>query len=290
MGTQTLIPVLAVVGVGLIGGSFGAALRAAGQVGRIVGVGRSASTLDQARDLGLIDEALELEEAAEAADVIMLSTPVGAMPALLARVAPRLRPHAVMTDGGSTKLDVIAAARAGLGERIGCFVPGHPMAGSERSGPAAADAGLFHGRTVVLTPLAENREDDVELIRQAWLACGANLIELTAAQHDSVLASVSHLPHFLAFAYMAQVAASTDADLRLRIAGPGFRDFSRIAGSSAEMWRDIFLANREAMLQELDAVQAVLADMSDALRSGDSARLESVLEAAARVRRRWGHV
>lgn len=279
---------LAVVGVGLIGGSFGAALRAAGQVGRIVGVGRNPGSLAQARELGLIDEALGLEDAAEAADVIMLSTPVGAMPALLAGIAPRLRAHAIITDGGSTKLDVIAAARAGLGERIGCFVPGHPMAGSERSGPAAADPELFHGRTVVLTPLPENRPADVDLVRRAWSACGANIIDLPAAQHDSILASVSHLPHFLAFAYMAQLAASEDAELRLRIAGPGFRDFSRIAGSSAEMWRDIFFANRDAMLHELQEVQGVLAEMSDALRSDDSQRLEEMLEAAAQARRRWG--
>src|SRR5690606_7785788 len=162
---------------------FGAALRAAGQVGRIVGVGRNANSLAQARELGLIDDALSLEDAAEAADLIMLSTPVGAMPAALATIAPRLRQHALITDGGSTKLDVIAAARAGLGANLGRFVPGHPMAGSERSGPAAADAGLFHGRTVVLTPLPENRDEDVALVRQAWASCGANLIEMPAAQH-----------------------------------------------------------------------------------------------------------
>lgn len=283
-----MIPVLAVVGVGLIGGSFGAALRAAGQVGRIIGVGRSAASLQQARELGLIDEVLALEEAAAAADVIMLSTPVGAMPDLLAQIAPHLREHTIITDGGSTKLDVVSAARAGLGERVGCFVPGHPMAGSERSGPSAADAGLFHGRTVVLTPLAENRAEDVALIRQAWDVCGAHTLDLPAAQHDRVLASVSHLPHFLAFAYMAQVAAADDVELRLRIAGPGFRDFSRIAGSSAEMWRDIFFANREAMLHELDAVQDVLAEMAAALRADDAAKLEAMLEAAAGARRRWG--
>lgn len=286
---QPLIPVLAIVGVGLIGGSFGAALRSAGQVGRIIGVGRNANSLAQARELGLIDEALSLEDAAAAADLIMLSTPVGAMPGALGSIAPRLREHALITDGGSTKLDVIAAARAGLGKHIGRFVPGHPMAGSERSGPAAADADLYHGRTVVLTPLPENRPEDVTLVRQAWAACGATIIEMPAAQHDSVLASVSHLPHFLAFGYMAQVAASQDAELRLRIAGPGFRDFSRIAGSSAEMWRDIFFSNRDAVLHELREVQTVLGEMSDALGAGDAGRLEQLLEAAARVRRRWGH-
>lgn len=287
MNNKFLIPVLAVVGVGLIGGSFSAALRRAGVVGRVVGVGRNAGTLAQARAIGLIDEVMTAAEAAAAADVLMLSTPVGAMPALLAEMAPYLRPQAVVTDGGSTKQDVIAAARQGLGERIAQFVPGHPIAGSEQSGPQAARADLYAGRQVILTPLPENRSADVELIREAWQACGARVTLMPAEQHDRVLASVSHLPHFLAFAYMAQVSEAGDAALRLETAGSGFRDFSRIAGSSPEMWRDIFLANREALLREMAEVGAVLDAMTRALREDDAAYLQKVLEQASQVRRCW---
>lgn len=280
---------LAIVGVGLIGGSFSAALRRAGLVGKVIGVGRNAATLAQARELGLIDEVMPVAQAAAAADVMMLSTPVGAMPALLASIAPHLQAHAVITDGGSTKQDVIAAARAGLGERIDRFVPGHPIAGSEQSGPQAAYADLYQGRNVILTPLPENSAADVALIRAAWEACGAKVSQMSADQHDAVLASVSHLPHFLAFAYMAQVVGAPDAAVRLDNAGSGFRDFSRIAGSSSEMWRDIFLSNRDAVLHELDEVRAVLDGMAAALREGDGQRLQATLDIAAQARRRWGH-
>lgn len=285
--SKQLIPVLAVVGVGLIGGSFSAALRRAGQVGHVIGVGRNAATLQHARELGLIDEIMSAADAAAAADLLMLSTPVGAMPALLAEIAPRLQAHTVITDGGSTKQDVIAAARQGLGADIGRFVPGHPIAGSEQSGPQAAQADLYQGRNVILTPLPENRSADVDLVRAAWESCGAVVSQMPAEQHDSVLASVSHLPHFLAFAYMAQVVAAPDAAVRLDNAGSGFRDFSRIAGSSPEMWRDIFLSNRDAILQELDEVRAVLDAMSATLREGDGPRLQAMLESASRVRRDW---
>lgn len=284
-----LIPVLAVFGVGLIGGSFSAGLRRAGKVGKVIGVGRNAATLEQARSLGLIDEVMPAGEAAACADLILLSTPVGAMPALLAEIAPRLKEHTVITDGGSTKQDVVRAARQGLGaDRIRHFVPGHPIAGSDQSGPAAAQANLYEGRNVILTPLPENREADVALVRMAWQACGASVSFMPADQHDAVLASVSHLPHFLAFAYMAQVAGAQDADVRLANAGSGFRDFSRIAGSSSEMWRDIFLANRDAVLDELRQVQAVQDRMAQALADGDGAALQAVLEAAADARKRWG--
>lgn len=284
-----LIPVLAVFGVGLIGGSFSAGLRRAGKVGKVIGVGRNAATLEQARSLGLIDEVMPAGEAAACADLILLSTPVGAMPNLLAEIAPCLKEHTVITDGGSTKQDVVRAARQGLGaDRIHHFVPGHPIAGSDQSGPTAAQADLYEGRNVILTPLPENREADVALVSTAWQACGASVSFMPADQHDAVLASVSHLPHFLAFAYMAQVAGAQDADVRLANAGSGFRDFSRIAGSSSEMWRDIFLANRDAVLEELRQVQAVQDRMAQALANGDGAALQAVLEAAADARKRWG--
>src|SRR5690606_2751570 len=160
------------------------------------------------------------------------------------QLRPHLRPDAVLTDAGSTKLEVVQAARSALGDRIGQFVPGHPIAGAERSGPAAADAGLYRDRSVIVTPLPENTPAGVARVRDLWQACGARVIEMDAEAHDRVLGSVSHIPHFLSAAYMAQVAGADDAALRLAMAGSGFRDFTRIAAGSPEMWRDIFLSNR----------------------------------------------
>ena len=246
-----LIPVLAVVGVGLIGGSFAAALRRAGQVGRVLGVGRNAASLARAVELGLIDEAVSAEDAAARADLVLLSTPVGGLKNVLSRMLPHLGAATVVTDAGSTKAEVVDAAREALGERVGCFVPGHPIAGAERTGPEAADAKLYAGRTVILTPLAENCAASINQVRRAWQACGASVIDMDAGAHDRVLASVSHLPHLLSSVYMEQVATAADARTRLDLAGSGFRDFTRIAAGSPEMWRDIFLSNRDAMLAEL---------------------------------------
>lgn len=282
-----LIPVLAVVGVGLIGGSFIAALRRAGQVGHVIGVGRSADALARAQALGLIDESASLADAAARADLILLATPVGALPAILATMAPHLRPATIVTDAGSTKQDVVAAARQGLGTRIDQFVPAHPIAGSDQHGPDAANASLYQSRTVVVAPLAENRAADVAFVERAWSLCGATVVRMTAEAHDAVFASVSHLPHLLAFAYVNQVAAAPDAAMRLALAGTGFRDFTRIAGSSPEMWRDIFLSNRQALLSELAQVQAMLDRYRDALLAEDATRLDTLLDDAASTRRGW---
>lgn len=279
---------LAVVGVGLIGGSFAAALRKAGAVDRVLGVGRSPGPLAQAKRLGLIDEVVTLEQAAASADLIFLATPVGAFPALLKGLLPTLRPEAVITDGGSTKLDVVQAAYASLGDRVGQFIPGHPIAGAERTGPEAADAGLYQGRNVVLTPLPENDLGSRQWLTRLWEQCGARVLSMAADAHDTALASVSHVPHFLSSVFMAQVAASADADLRLSLAGTGFRDFTRIAAGSPEMWRDIFLANREAVLSELAQVRDLLAQAEQALAEGDGQQLFDLLERAALARRFWG--
>jgi prephenate dehydrogenase len=273
-----LIPVLAVVGVGLIGGSFAAALRRAGQVGRVLGVGRNAQSLARAVELGLIDEAASAEDAA---------TSVGGLGDVLSRMRAHLRPDTVLTDGGSTKAEVVEAARAALGDRIAQFVPGHPIAGAERTGPEAADAELYRKRTVILTPLAENGAASLELVRRAWQACGADVIDMDADAHDRVLASVSHLPHLLSAVYMEQVAEATDASTRLALAGSGFRDFTRIAAGSPEMWRDIFLSNRDAMLAELADVRTVLDRAERAIADGDGAALLTLLDTAARARRNW---
>ncbi|MGS1006651.1 prephenate dehydrogenase [Achromobacter anxifer] len=282
-----LIPVLAVVGVGLIGGSFAAALRRAGQVGRVLGVGRNAQSLARAVELGLIDEAASAEEAAARADLIVLATPVGGLADALSRMRAHLRPGTVLTDAGSTKVEVVAAARAALGDRIAQFVPGHPIAGAERTGPEAADVDLYRKRTVILTPLAENGESALDLVRRAWQACGADVIDMDADAHDRVLASVSHLPHLLSAVYMEQVAEAADAATRLALAGSGFRDFTRIAAGSPEMWRDIFLSNRDAMLAELADVRAVLDRAERAIADGDGAALLTLLDTAARARRNW---
>lgn len=282
-----LIPVLAVVGVGLIGGSFAAALRRAGQAGRVLGVGRNAQSLARAVELGLIDEAASAEEAAARADLILLATPVGGLADALSRMRAHLRPGTVLTDAGSTKAEVVLAARAALGDQVAQFVPGHPIAGAERTGPEAADADLYRKRTVILTPLAENGASSLDLVRRAWQACGADVIDMDADAHDRVLASVSHLPHLLAAVYMEQVAEAADAPTRLDLAGSGFRDFTRIAAGSPEMWRDIFLSNRDAMLAELADVRAVLDRAERAIADGDGAALLTLLETAARARRNW---
>lgn len=282
-----LIPVLAVVGVGLIGGSFAAALRRAGQVGRVLGVGRNAASLARAVELGLIDEAVSAEDAAARADLVLLSTPVGGLKNVLARMLPHLGAATVLTDAGSTKVEVVEAARDALGERIGRFVPGHPIAGAERTGPDAADADLYERRTVILTPLAENADASIDLVRRAWQACGATVIDMDAQAHDRVLASVSHLPHLLSSVYMEQVATAADAKTRLDLAGSGFRDFTRIAAGSPEMWRDIFLSNRDAMLAELTEVRAVLDRAERAIAQGDDTALLALLDTAAQARRNW---
>ncbi|WYX32572.1 prephenate dehydrogenase/arogenate dehydrogenase family protein [Achromobacter denitrificans] len=278
---------MAIVGVGLIGGSFAAALRRAGQAGRVLGAGRNAQSLARALELGLIDEAVSLEEAAARADLVLLATPVGGLADALSRMLPHLGAGTVLTDAGSTKAEVVAAARAALGGRIGQFVPGHPIAGAARTGPEAADADLYGERTVVLTPLPENGPAALDLTRRAWQACGADVIDMDADAHDRVLASVSHLPHLLSAVYMEQVALAADAPTRLGLAGSGFRDFTRIAAGSPEMWRDIFLSNRDAMLAELADVRAVLDRAERAIAEGDGAALLTLLDTAAQARRNW---
>ena len=286
--TPPLVGVLAVVGVGLIGGSFAAALRQSGAVGKILGAGRRPQTLDLAKRLGLIDEAVSLERAAQEADLILLALPVGATQSILQQLRPWMRDGVVVTDAGSTKADVAAAAYAALGDRAGQFIPGHPIAGAEATGPEAATSNLYRGRTVVLTPLAENSDADRLFLRKVWERCGARVVSMQAHEHDIALASVSHVPHFLASVYMGQVAACADADLRMTLAGTGFRDFTRIAAGSPEMWRDIFLANREAILRELEQIRAALEHAEHSLQNADGQGLYDFLEHAALARRLWG--
>ena len=279
---------LVVCGVGLIGGSFALALRRAGAVERIVGIGRRREVLERACALGVIDEIAEgWADALDGADLVLLAAPVGQMDAILAAMAPHLRPGTVVTDAGSTKRDVVAALRSHLGGALADVVPAHPIAGAEKSGVEAAFAELYMGRKVVLTPLPESRPEAVQKVRDAWEACGANVVGMTPQEHDRVFAAVSHLPHLLAFGLVDDLAGRSNAPLLFSHAASGFRDFTRIAGSHPEMWRDICVANRVALLEELDAYLGELARLRMMLVEGDGDGLEAVFERARHARNAW---
>ena len=279
---------IVVFGTGLIGGSFALALKAAGAVEEVVGFGRAPGTLRIAQELGVIDRA-GINPAHEIgdADIVLVATPVAQMPEIFSRIAPYLGPNTLVTDGGSTKGDVVAAARAAFKGHIGKFVPAHPIAGAENSGPAAARWDLYRGKKVVVTPLAENNDERLDRIKRAWALCGADIYELTPEQHDRVFAAVSHLPHVLSYALVHDLATREDADLFFTFAASGFRDFTRIAASHPEMWRDICLANRQALLQELERYQAQLCELHDALTASDGECLEDIFGIARQARREW---
>ncbi len=281
-----IVEKLAVVGVGLIGGSFAAALKQAGAVREVLGVGRNRASLDAALEGGLIDRAVGWAEAGQA-DCILLAIPVGETEAVLRQLAPHLKAGAVVTVAGSTKLNVVAAARAALGDRFADFVPGHPIAGSERCGPGAARVDLYRGKRVVLTPQADTHADAVATVRLLWEAAGAEVETLDAGLHDRVFAAVSHLPHLAAYALVDDLAQRADSDTCFRFAASGFRDFTRIAGSSPEMWRDIALANREAVLAELDAYLASLQALRQAVDAEDADALLKMFSRARNARENW---
>jgi prephenate dehydrogenase len=279
---------LVVIGVGLIGGSFALALRQAKAVGHVVGVGRTRKNLNAALRLGIIDEArTDAARAVEGADLVLLGTPVGQMPEIMARIAPHLSAHAVISDGGSTKQDVIAYARRLLGAHFPRFVPAHPIAGTEKSGAAAAFAELYRGRNLILTPQPETSARAVRLVRAAWERCGARIVRLEAAEHDAIFAAVSHLPHVVAFALVNALARRPNPQRLFGFSGGGLRDTVRIAGSSPEMWRDICIANRTALLAALDDYEGELELMRSAIDSGDAAALERMFGQARAARARW---
>ncbi len=287
---------LVIFGVGLIGGSLARALRERGETEgarKVIGVGRSSASTERALELGVIDgsaalnDDTSLREALSGADFVLLAAPVAQTQPLLERIAPFLDAATIVTDAGSTKSDVVAAARAALGARIGQFVPGHPIAGREASGVDAALPDLYVGRNVVLCPLPENASADVERVAAMWRATGALVRNMTPEQHDRVFASVSHLPHVLSFALVEQILNSPDAALKFSFAAGGFRDFTRIAASSPEMWRDVCVANRVALLDELDAYTAVLARLRAAIEAADGAALESVFARSRVARTEW---
>jgi len=286
--TTKLFNKIVVFGVGLIGGSFALALRKANAVDSVVGFGRSEQTLVHAKQLGIIDR-IGKDMAAEVADadLIMLATPVGQMAELMARIAPHLGPQTIITDGGSTKNDLVREAYAQLGGKVAQFVPAHPIAGAEVSGAMAARSDLFQWKKVVLTPLPENSAVSVDRVRRAWEQCGAMVSTMSPEQHDEVFAVVSHLPHLLSFALVHEIAQRDNRDLLLAFAASGFRDFTRIAASNPEMWRDICMGNRAALMAELQAYIAELNRISSALAAGDAAQLEETFLAARALRAGW---
>lgn len=281
---------LVIIGVGLIGGSFALALRKAGLVKHIVGVGRSQQNMQCAVECGVIDEiATDMASALHQADLVLLAMPVGQTAHIMERIAPHLQANTIITDAGSTKQDVIAAARHHLPmQNRHHFVPGHPIAGTEQSGAQAAQADLYHNKHVILTPLPETSMDAVERVSELWQACGAQVSLIPAHEHDQVLAATSHLPHILAFTLMNHLHHSTsNPENLLRFAGSGFRDFTRIASSSPEMWRDICLANREALLKQINAYQNELIALQDMLKNNNGEALQQAFSQAREVRESW---
>lgn len=279
---------IVILGVGLIGGSFALALRKAGAAEQIVGVGRSQATLLRARELGIIDViSTSIAESLQNADLVLLAAPVAQTEVMLAAIKPYLQKQTVVTDAGSIKGEVVLAARRALGEKIGQFVPGHPIAGLEATGPDAAIAGLYVGKKVVLTPLPENSAEQIAVVSQAWQQCGAIIHQLSPEVHDAVFAAVSHLPHLLAYALVDDIANKPNADLLFQYAASGFRDFTRIAASSPEMWRDISLSNQTAILTELDAYIAQLTRFRTQLAAGDGDAMHAMFSSAQRARQNW---
>ncbi len=279
---------VAIIGVGLIGGSFALALKRAGLAGRVIGVGRGRANLERALTLGVIDEiASDVAAACARADLVFLATPVGQMAAVMRDIAQVLPATVVITDGGSTKQDVVALARQHLAAHLPRFVPAHPIAGGEKSGAEAAHADLFDQRKVILTPLPETAADAMENVAAVWRACGAQVFELTPQLHDRVYAAVSHLPHLLAFALIDGFAAKPHADLLFEFAGRGLTDTLRLAGGNPEMWRDIALANNEALVADLEAYQKQVAELTARLKAADAVELERIFETARSARSAW---
>ena len=276
-----------IFGVGLIGGSFALGLKAAGAAKRVIGLGRNPANLARALELGVIDEACADPAAAAGADLVLIATPVGQMGAVMGAIAAHLQAGTVVTDGGSTKQDVVALAYRLLKDRVAQFVPGHPIAGAEHSGVTAARADLYRKRKVVLTPLPENSERSIRRVRAAWRLCGARLYRMQPAEHDRVFAAVSHLPHLLSYALVDQVARHPHGKQLFDFAAGGFRDFTRIASSHPEMWRDICIGNRKALLAELSGYQRELAVVKQLLRTSDAAGLEKMFDRARTARNKW---
>ncbi|MGJ7503149.1 prephenate dehydrogenase [Variovorax sp. ZT5P49] len=279
---------LGLIGCGLMGGSFALALKRAKLVKRVVGYSKSPSTTERARQLGVIDVvAPSALLAVSGADIVLLAVPVAASEATFKAIRHGISNETLVMDVGSTKGDVIEAARNGLQRQFANFVPAHPIAGKELSGIEHAEASLFTGRQVVLTPVKTTLRSNVQRASQVWSGIGAHVVTMTHEEHDAAFAAVSHLPHLLAFAYTNAIASQPQGDRFLSLGGPGFRDFSRIAASDPVMWRDVLLANREQVLQQSQAFRKALDDLEALMAAGDLQALEQSIAAASKARAAW---
>lgn len=279
---------LGLIGCGLMGGSFALALKRAKLVKRVVGYSKSPSTTERARQLGVIDVAAPSALlAVSGADLVLVAVPVAASESTFKAIRHGVSSDTLVMDVGSTKGDVIEAARRGLQTQFASFVPAHPIAGKEVAGVEHAEATLFDGRQVILTPTKATLRSNVQRATQLWTAIGAQVLNMTPQEHDSAFAAVSHLPHLLAFAFINGIAEQPDGARMLERAGPGFRDFSRIAASDPAVWRDILLANREQVLLQSQAFRKTLMQLEALLAAGDAQALEEAIEAARRTRSQW---
>ena len=279
---------LGLVGCGLMGGSFALALKRAGLVRRVVGFSPSEATRQRALDMGVIDTmALSAAQAAQGSDIVLVAVPVAATQSTLAALAGALSPQALLMDVGSTKRDVVQAAELALGDKLATFVPAHPIAGKEVAGVAHADVNLYTGCQVILTPMEKTGTAQLAQAQALWTALGAHVRLMSALDHDSAFAAVSHLPHMLAFAAMNAVNSQAQAAHFLSLAGPGFRDFTRIAASDPAVWRDILHANRDQLLLQSGHLREALQAFESALAEGDTAALEQLITAASQSRAAW---
>ena len=279
---------LGLIGCGLMGGSFALALKRAGLVKRVVGYSKSPSTTERARQMGVIDvEAPSALLAVSGADIVLLAVPVSATEATFKAIRHLVTPNTLIMDVGSTKRDVVNAARRVLRDHLGCFVPAHPITGKEVSGVENADANLYMGKQVILTPI--ERTFTVQLMKATdlWTALGCNVIKMSPQAHDAAYAAVSHLPHLIAFALMNGIAGQDAGKEYLSLAGPGFRDFSRIAASDPKMWRDILLANREELLEQSKIFQQTLQSLEKLISGCHGDQLEESIEQASHLRANW---
>jgi len=279
---------LGLIGCGLMGGSFALALKRARLVKRVVGYSKSPSTTERAKQLGVIDVAAPSALlAVSGADLVLIAVPVGASEQTFKAIRHGITDQMLVMDVGSTKGDVIEAARRGLQDQLGAFVPAHPITGKEVAGVEHADAGLYAGRQVVLTPIKATLRSNVQRATQAWSGVGAKVVTMTPEAHDTAFAAVSHLPHLIAFAFTKAVATHPQGERFLELAGPGFRDFTRIAASDPAVWRDILLANREQVLLQSQAFREALRHFEALVASGDAQELENAIAAASRIRAQW---
>ncbi len=279
---------LGLIGCGLMGGSFALALKKAGLVKRVVGYSKSPSTTDRARQLGVIDvEAPSALLAVAGADIVLVAVPVSATEATLKSIKHLVTPQMLIMDVGSTKSDVVQAARRALRDQVGSFVPAHPITGREVSGVEHADAEIYSGRQVILTPTERTLTAQLQRAEEVWTALGCRVTSMSPESHDEAFAAVSHLPHLLAFSLVNSITGQERADALLSLAGPGFRDFTRIAASDPKMWRDVLLANRDELLAQSKLFQQALSQLESAIRTDDAQALEDMLTLASETRAHW---